>query len=44
MQEGPETCRDNERERDIHTQGMSRAHVRAAAGGVGEKEEQEGQG
>lgn len=44
MQEGPEICRDSERGTDVHTQGMSRERVRAAAGGAGEKEDKEGQG
>lgn len=42
MQEGLEICRD--RGTDGHTQGVSRACVRAAADGAGEKEDEEGQG
>lgn len=40
LQEGPEICRDSERETDVHTQGMSRALVKPSAGGAGEEEEE----
>lgn len=45
QEEGPEIRRDNERGTDVHIQGMSRAFVRASAGGAGEeKKKEEGQG